>query len=122
MATSKRSMATLVAASVWLATLGSAAAFTLRLNPRVHPQHRGVSEGAATCSSSVTAARPGAEPGVATQRVLYLPSFIIAAPWPQGAAPVAARAPVGDARDRPEMDRAKPGDFEVGPGGVRVDE
>jgi hypothetical protein len=93
MATSKRSMATLVAASVWLATLGSAAAFTLRLNPRAHPQHRGVSGGAATCSSSVAAARLAAEPGVTTKHVLYLPSFIIAAPWPQGAATLGERAP-----------------------------
>jgi hypothetical protein len=120
MASPKRSMATLVAASVWLATLGSAAAFTLRLNPREHPQHRGLSEGTATRSSSVAPARPDPEPGVAAKRVLYLPSFIIAAPWPQGA--TTAGAPVAHAKERSDADRTEPGELEAGPVGVRVDE
>lgn len=104
MASPKRSMATLVAASVWLATLGSAAAFTLRLNPREHPQHRGVSEGTATRSSSVAGAWPDPEPVVAAKRVLYLPSFIIAAPWPQSATTVGAGAPAAVENQPEEKD------------------
>jgi hypothetical protein len=125
LATSKRPVATIVVASVWLAALGSAAAFTLRLNPREHAQRRD-SQVVAPCSSSVcrahlaSVAQP-AEPTATPEDALYLPSVIIAAPWPPRAATGSTRAPEAPvARDLSEMDCTAPRELAIGSGRVRA--
>jgi hypothetical protein len=125
LATSKKRITTIVMVSVWLAALGSAAAFALGLNPREHARHHDSAQIVAPCSSSVcglpmgSAARP-AEPGAEAERPLYLPAVIIAAPWPPRAATGGTRAPEAVVtKDLSEMDCTAPRELQIGSGRVR---
>ena len=89
MAAFKKPIATTLVAGVCFVAVGSAAAFALGANPRAESHHRGPRVTAA-CSSSVCSSTMAgaamAEPTGPADPVLYVPSVIIAAPWPQGAA------------------------------------
>ncbi len=115
----------MVMVSVWLAALGSAAAFALRLNPREHGRHHDSAQSVVPCSSSVCglpmgsaarSAEPGAEVGP-----LYLPAVIIAAPWPPRAATGSTRAPEAVVtKDLSEMDCTAARELQIGSGRVRI--
>ena len=87
MAAFKKPIATTLVASVCFVALGSAAAFAFGAN-RAESHHRGPGVTAACTSSVCSSTRAGAamaEPTGPADPVLYVPSVIIAAPWPQGA-------------------------------------
>ncbi len=98
MATLKKQMATALLAGAWLAAVGSAAAFGYRGRPHVPPKSReprvAVECPSAPSSSGQTAASVlGFTGESASERVLFVPSVTIAAPWPHREAGFTTRAP-----------------------------
>jgi hypothetical protein len=112
MASLKKRTAIAVTASLWLAAAGSAAAFTYQLNRRLDPQPHGVET-----AGSLGGRAPAS---LAAQRMLYVPTLVIIAPWPHRLASVNMRAPSTPvAREISEMGCRRSRELDIGSGLVQ---
>jgi hypothetical protein len=113
MASLKKRTAIAVTVGLWLAAAGSAMALTHRLN-------RGLGARAPGFAIAPSSGDP-APVALAEQRVLYVPSIVIGAPWPHSPArvsPPASSTPV--ARDVSEMGCSHSRELDMGSGRVEA--